>query len=72
MKEITKPCEYCHRLPLHAGGCKPTCIIGGWIGRTISAIVMLEHSLDAMKTLSESLNKLKKEKLEDYQTSKIH
>lgn len=45
----TKPCEYCHRLPLHAGGCNVLCFRGGWIGRIFL-------SMEAMRIGTKLLN----------------
>ncbi len=36
-----KACDFCHRLPLHAGGCNLFCIKGGCIGRLMLSIEMV-------------------------------
>lgn len=45
----TKPCEYCHRLPLHAGGCSSECIINGRFGKSIFALEIMKMQIKLLK-----------------------
>ena len=44
-----KPCEYCHRLPLRAGGCNILCFKGGWVGRWYLSMELMRISLEQLK-----------------------
>ncbi len=45
MKNKTKPCDYCHRLPLRAGGCNLLCIKGGWKEKPLMIEIELDKQL---------------------------
>ncbi len=52
---MNEPCDYCHRLPLRAGGCNLMCIKGGWIGRMCFNLEIMKRT---NKIASEMIERL--------------